>query len=593
MLSTIKLGRLGDYRATTLVAVGLLGLVLALQFRSGAYESEFGAHPDEAAHVVTGLMVHDYLVGRDWMTPMRFAENFYVHYPKVALGHWPPVFYMVQASWMLFFGASRIALLLLMAGTCTSLAMVVYRVVRRNLGMPLAVAAAAVFVVLPVVQMSTADIMTENLVALFAFAATIAFARYLEAGRPYRWSLAFATLASLAIMTKGSGILLALLPPFCLLFARRLDCLGRPSLWLSAGIVATACLPFYLMTLEMQRNGMQHESFRASFVPIAAQFYGTSLVNIATVGAFSLAMIGVADRIIMPLWRKTGAQPIFAAMGGLLISVWGFHVVVPCGLEPRHLLPALPPLVLFMAAGMHWIGRQIGRTSHRATLTVELLAGVLVILHVLTGVSPYHKAWRGYGECIRDLVRKGDESSVLMISSDSSGEGMMVSEGALSDRHRPSRYVLRASKMLAKDRWSGGQYQKHFDSPARIDEFLEKTRVGVLLIDTSIDPENAPEHHRQLLSMVRMFPARWRLQSNYDITRNGTLHHGGICSYHLEGLDPDAPLEIEIDMEMMLGRPIRAGVRKGGGGPDLSPLRTRPVAAAPDRSTATLGGPVR
>ena len=48
-----------------------------LQFLSGAYRSEFGGHPDEAAHYVTGLMVRDFIATpRAWTHPKAFADDF-------------------------------------------------------------------------------------------------------------------------------------------------------------------------------------------------------------------------------------------------------------------------------------------------------------------------------------------------------------------------------------------------------------------------------------------------------------------------------------------------------------------------------------
>src|ERR1019366_1156413 len=67
------------------VAILLLALVIVLQIRSNAYVAEFGI--DEAAHYVSGLMVHDYL--RDGMgSPVAFLRNFHSHYPLVGIGHW-------------------------------------------------------------------------------------------------------------------------------------------------------------------------------------------------------------------------------------------------------------------------------------------------------------------------------------------------------------------------------------------------------------------------------------------------------------------------------------------------------------------------
>ena len=79
-------------------------LAALLSWFAGAFQAEFGGYPDEPAHYVTGLMIHDYIAGWFPATPLRFAENYYLHYPKVAFGHWPPVFHFLQAIWMLLFG---------------------------------------------------------------------------------------------------------------------------------------------------------------------------------------------------------------------------------------------------------------------------------------------------------------------------------------------------------------------------------------------------------------------------------------------------------------------------------------------------------
>ena len=92
-----------------------LGFAVTLQALSGAYAVDFAGNPDEPAHYVTGVMVRDYLAAFPWQPPMTFARNFYSHYPIVAIGHWPPMFYVVQAAWTLPFGVSRLSVLLLMA----------------------------------------------------------------------------------------------------------------------------------------------------------------------------------------------------------------------------------------------------------------------------------------------------------------------------------------------------------------------------------------------------------------------------------------------------------------------------------------------
>ena len=108
------------------VFVALFLLTLFLQYRNGAFSNDFGAHADEASHVVTGLMVRDYIAGPLWHLehPMRFAESYYEHFPKVALGHYPPGFYALEGLWLLP-SRSKTAILLLMTTLTSATAFII------------------------------------------------------------------------------------------------------------------------------------------------------------------------------------------------------------------------------------------------------------------------------------------------------------------------------------------------------------------------------------------------------------------------------------------------------------------------------------
>src|SRR2546423_1423416 len=101
------------WKSTLAAAALLFAIAVGSQHLTGAYRGEFGSEPDEAAHFVTGLCVHDYVAAGFPGNPLGYAKKYYEHYPKVALGHWPPFFYVVQTAWTLPFGASRVSILLL------------------------------------------------------------------------------------------------------------------------------------------------------------------------------------------------------------------------------------------------------------------------------------------------------------------------------------------------------------------------------------------------------------------------------------------------------------------------------------------------
>jgi len=181
-----------------------LALAVGLQMASRTFLNEFGGHPDEASHYVTGLMVHDYLVGSDWTHPLRFAENYYSHYPRVSLGHWPPFFYVLQAAWTVPFGVSRVSVMLLMALVTALTAATLYHCVRRDCGPLTALVVSLLFVALPLVQRYDDILMADTLIGLLCFWAALCFGRFVDTGT-WRSAAAFGILASLAILTKGVG----------------------------------------------------------------------------------------------------------------------------------------------------------------------------------------------------------------------------------------------------------------------------------------------------------------------------------------------------------------------------------------------------
>jgi len=161
----------------------LLGLVVALQVAGAAYASGFGGYPDEPAHVVTSLMVRDFIAGLDFRHPWQFAQQYYYHYPQVAIGHWPPVFYGALGIWFLVFDASRGTALMFIAVVAATTASIIYLTGRRLIGRWAGVMAAALFVASPLVQESSARVMTEHLSTLGMLVSTLSFARFARTGR--------------------------------------------------------------------------------------------------------------------------------------------------------------------------------------------------------------------------------------------------------------------------------------------------------------------------------------------------------------------------------------------------------------------------
>src|SRR5204863_238232 len=142
-----------------LLFAGFFALAITFQVFAGVYGAELSGYPDEPAHLITGLMVRDYIALGFPDVPMHFAEDYYLHYPKVAFGHWPPLFYILEGLWTLIFPATRASILLLMAVYTGLTATCLARWTSARFSAVAGIAVAALFTSLPVVQEQTQQIM--------------------------------------------------------------------------------------------------------------------------------------------------------------------------------------------------------------------------------------------------------------------------------------------------------------------------------------------------------------------------------------------------------------------------------------------------
>ena len=120
------------YAPHVFVLLALFAVVIGLQWLGHAYRSELGGYPDESAHFITGLMIRDYVAAGAPTTPIRYAEDYYFHYPKVAFGMWGPLLHILEGAWMLIAPSSPNSVLLLMALITTLTAVLLYWTLARE-----------------------------------------------------------------------------------------------------------------------------------------------------------------------------------------------------------------------------------------------------------------------------------------------------------------------------------------------------------------------------------------------------------------------------------------------------------------------------
>jgi Dolichyl-phosphate-mannose-protein mannosyltransferase len=238
-----------------LLAASVIGF-LYLQMCHGGFTSDLGGDPDEAAHAVTALMVRDYLVGSLGTSPLAFASNYYEIFPKVALGHYPPGYYL-PAAIALSLSCSPGVLIAMQAVWAATLAMLGWLFARRWItegdGL-LAIFPALILLLNNEVVRVGCHVLSDLQLAALVFAAFWAWHQYLR--RPsWRAGLAFGFLAAAAILTKGSAMGLAGVPLLTVLLGRRWQDVKTFHWWASAIPVLFLAGPWMAYSVRFTQEG--------------------------------------------------------------------------------------------------------------------------------------------------------------------------------------------------------------------------------------------------------------------------------------------------------------------------------------------------
>ncbi|MBV8808428.1 MAG: glycosyltransferase family 39 protein [Acidobacteriaceae bacterium] len=522
-----------------------------LQWRGHAFAVEFGSHPDESAHYVTGLMIRDYLASGHYTSPEAYAEHYYVHYPKVALGMWPPFFPLVEATWMLIFSPAKASVLLLMALITAITAACVYRVLRKKkFDWPLAFAGAALYVLLPAVQTSTSAVMADGLVTLLDLCAMMCLMRYVERERTQD-AVLFGLCVALSMLTKANGVALLLLPVFTILLTRRFRLLRARALYYSAAIAIIGGAPWQVVSYRLiARSGGVHV---ASLIGSVRVWLG-NLQVLGTALGWGLAPFCVLGILIFLIrfWRPH-TDVIFASAFSLLLSVWLYHSLIGSS-APRYMLAALPPALVFSVAGFVWAVRWISVPAVPwgvRGVALGALAGGLFVTR--TWRVPY-KPYQGFDQPARFLLAKPEFAHAdFLVISNANGEGAFVSEVAMHDR-RPDHFVLRSTKVMSSSTWYGTIYQSRYKTAEEIRAFLDLAPIKAILLDTrpaAVEQDKPTFELQRHVAEVLDSDPHWKLRERFP---NLASVKPWIDLYSRVG--PEPPGQVSLDLRYTLGKQL-------------------------------------
>jgi 4-amino-4-deoxy-L-arabinose transferase-like glycosyltransferase len=484
----------------------MVGVATILTALSGAIPGEFGGHADEGAHYVTGLLVHDFLRSGMQESPMSYALRYYAHYPAVAFGHWPPLFYGIEALWMFLFGASRLAMVLLGQICAGFFAWQFGRIVAAKYAGIAAVVAGATLLAVPVIRRQALFVSPELLMVALMLLAVRAYARFTET-RALRDALAFGVLSAAAILTKGNALALALLPPFVAVLDRDLRVFRTRALWIGAAVVVVFAGAWQVVTIRDVAYGWEGQP-GLDFAARSLEFMGRTLLRSLGLPLLLLSAIGAFHAV-----RRWDQMPrVWRCTIVLALATVVFHAVIPASLEPRYVIGAVPGVLLLGIEGLMTLA-QLVRRGWRAVEPVTLAFTALAVAAIGLAWRPSVPTRLELDQVAEAVAqRAGSARTAVLISSPQAREVAFVAEMAARDRERPHHYVVRANKLLAAMDWNGGNYRALAETPEDVLAALDRIPIRFVVVDARDVRTGAFPYHRMLREAMDLRPDIWRPQ---------------------------------------------------------------------------------
>lgn len=410
------------------------------QWADGAFRSEFGGHPDEAANYLDGIRVRD-AVTQQPIAALRYTSAFCI----------------AQGGWMLAFGTSRIAVMLFMAAIAAATAALIFGMVRRESGNWAAVVVTMLWLCAPAVRESYETVLPELFAAFILTGAGLLWARIMEEGGLARRSAAVKWI-SVAGMVIGGGVL-----AFAIGVALKLLPGDPRSAWLflreCAFVLGIAAAVFALAGVIFRR------------------------IADARTGTVWAAMIALVAGMLLSRWMKSGIPEVRV----LIVATPALAMLAARGAF------ALAGIVGSQTA----IAREHSRRKALWLLLLLLLALPPALLH------PWAKDWQGFGPIAHTLIEESRGPARVLVVSDPRGEGILISEIAMRDAARQIT-IERGSETLTDPAVSAprGRPLERFLEDEHLFTHLTSGSIRYIVLDGAVPEHTRAGYHDQILRII-------------------------------------------------------------------------------------------
>lgn len=542
---------LSDRMRAVVWLAALLGLALLIQNLAGAYGTELGNTSDEPAHFMNGLLLRDYLTHGLMQSPLAFAEQYYLSYPKIAPLMWPPFFHGALGLFLLPGWPPHQAALVFVALLAALTAYRLSRFISLFSSSLAATVVPALFLIVPTIADLTSMVMVDIALAALGLEAAWWLARFVVSGER-RHAILFGAFGACCCLTKGNGVAITLLPSMLMAATGRLALLRTGGLYIAALIVAVFGAPFLYISYRLCYAMGDFSGSGGSDLMSRLTLFTVFLWHQLTPIPFVLALVGAAGAVYRAwTWPQALRTVAPAALVALAVAAVLFHTVLPLQYYAgRYVAMAVAPMLGLVPLGAAMIVRAAGlRGAQTAMVSAVLVVATLGLLLMRPEVTLRRPL--GFAQSVERLAADGLAGRRVLVISDEQGEGALVTEVAMRGvTPRPT--VIRGSKLLADGDWMDNNLTLLFGTVPETLQLFEDIHIDYVVFDRSPQAQEMPywSHVRDVAAIAgaRMVP----VHATHAAPETGPTR--AITVYRITNQTPGPPKKMRVNLRYSLGK---------------------------------------
>ncbi len=451
------------------VPLVLAALCIAL-FLAAPVGGDF-SNADAPRHALNGVFLRDFAVQHPFAHPFRWAVDYYLQWPALSFGFYPPAFSAVEALFFGVFGVSHAVAQATVTLFCFVLGCSAYRLGRAVLSPPAALAAAVLLLGAPAMTLWERQVMLDVPAQAMMVLGLVFVARFCETGRTVH--LVCAGLGLLvALNTKFETAFIAVPAAVAIGVARGWRVFLARRMLAMAALGAVGVAPALLMLFYLGKSDWDNVAGLAAGHPALSiarwSEYAGLLPSQLGWPVLVLAVPGAAL-----LWRRTRPPPGRRWIAALLLTwfVVGYAFFSAIRQhEARHDLYIVYPLVLCAATALD---------AALSRLSAKLAPVAAVLAFAITVQALPVRRVTGYREIADDVARTAPPGTVILSSA--FRDGNLIFD-LRTHADRTDLHVIRANKLILKfavDR-TWGVVQASYDRAGLL-RLLQERGVGLVV----------------------------------------------------------------------------------------------------------------